>query len=446
MVIDAENGNSSLDSIEPKIKPLKILFLSSDTGGGHRASAEALGAQFEVLYPGSTYSLLDIMQKHSSAPFNRLVESYKHLSKHPKQWNFVYKLSNSPPVETLVKTHLKITTERRVRQAIKEHYPDVVISVHPLMTNVPVTSCQKISSESGKHLPIFTVVTDLGSGHSTWFEGGVEKIFIASQQIQELAMKRGKVPKTKLIMSGLPIRKDFTAQAGCLGDGGRNSIQGNIHQMQVRDMLGIAHNNASGAIIDGKDHNCSDHKVILVMGGGEGVGSLSSIVDCLYTELMLEGINATIAVVCGRNEKLKKSLETRDWNELLLLARQRRIKEAALKKNGGMSGLEGLKLLASMPFRALHKRAMGTIYTKEKDEKQGQEAANDSLQSVDGKPLVMVHPLGFVNNMADYMVAADILVSKAGPGTIAEAACVGLPVLLTSFLPGMYKSHNSRGN
>jgi 1,2-diacylglycerol 3-beta-galactosyltransferase len=58
----------------------------------------------------------------------------------------------------------------------------------------------------------------------------------------------------------------------------------------------------------------------------------------------------------------------------------------------------------------------------------------------------MVHPLGFVNNMADYMVAADILVSKAGPGTIAEAACVGLPVLLTSFLPGMYKSHNSRGN
>ena len=34
------------------------------------------------------------------------------------------------------------------------------------------------------------------------------------------------------------------------------------------------------------------------------------------------------------------------------------------------------------------------------------------------------------------MVAADVLVTKAGPGTIAEAAALGLPVLLTSYLPG----------
>ena len=34
------------------------------------------------------------------------------------------------------------------------------------------------------------------------------------------------------------------------------------------------------------------------------------------------------------------------------------------------------------------------------------------------------------------MVAASLVVTKAGPGTIAEAAAVGLPVLLTSYLPG----------
>jgi len=36
----------------------------------------------------------------------------------------------------------------------------------------------------------------------------------------------------------------------------------------------------------------------------------------------------------------------------------------------------------------------------------------------------------------EYMVAADVLVSKAGPGTIAEAAAVGLPIMVTSHLPG----------
>jgi len=49
---------------------------------------------------------------------------------------------------------------------------------------------------------------------------------------------------------------------------------------------------------------------------------------------------------------------------------------------------------------------------------------------------VEVKALGYITNMAEYMVASDIIVSKAGPGTIAEAAAVGLPVLLTSFLPG----------
>jgi 1,2-diacylglycerol 3-beta-galactosyltransferase len=49
---------------------------------------------------------------------------------------------------------------------------------------------------------------------------------------------------------------------------------------------------------------------------------------------------------------------------------------------------------------------------------------------------VAVEGLGFVTRMAEYMVASDVLVSKAGPGTISEAAALSLPVLLTSFLPG----------
>jgi 1,2-diacylglycerol 3-beta-galactosyltransferase len=43
---------------------------------------------------------------------------------------------------------------------------------------------------------------------------------------------------------------------------------------------------------------------------------------------------------------------------------------------------------------------------------------------------------GFVDNMADWLRCADIMVGKAGPGTIAEAACCGAPMLLTSYVPG----------
>jgi hypothetical protein len=72
--------------IQLKLTSLKVLFLSSDTGGGHRASAESLAKQFQIQYPGSTYDLLDVMSEDGIYPYNSLVQSYKHLSAHPKQW------------------------------------------------------------------------------------------------------------------------------------------------------------------------------------------------------------------------------------------------------------------------------------------------------------------------------------------------------------------------
>jgi 1,2-diacylglycerol 3-beta-galactosyltransferase len=43
---------------------------------------------------------------------------------------------------------------------------------------------------------------------------------------------------------------------------------------------------------------------------------------------------------------------------------------------------------------------------------------------------------GFVHNMPDIMHAADIIVTKAGPGTISEALNAALPMVLYSRLPG----------
>ena len=43
---------------------------------------------------------------------------------------------------------------------------------------------------------------------------------------------------------------------------------------------------------------------------------------------------------------------------------------------------------------------------------------------------------GFVGNMADWLRCADIVVGKAGPGTIAEATCCAAPLVLTTYLPG----------
>jgi 1,2-diacylglycerol 3-beta-galactosyltransferase len=46
------------------------------------------------------------------------------------------------------------------------------------------------------------------------------------------------------------------------------------------------------------------------------------------------------------------------------------------------------------------------------------------------------HLLGFVQNMPDLMRASDVIVTKAGPGTISEAVACELPIVLTGAVPG----------
>ena len=503
-----EVENAALQIADPTNHPraLKVLFLSSDTGGGHRASATSLAQQFEQLFPGSSYALCDIVQLDGPPPYNMLVKTYKHLSAHPQQWKLVYNVSNTRAYEMLADVHMKSAMERSVRKRILSYNPDVVVSVHPLMTNVPVLACRNIAKETGRHLPIFTVCTDLGSAHSMWFANGVEKLFVASDVIRDLAMQRGKVPLEKIIMSGLPIRHDFAVQATKMGD--RHSVEGREYRTFVREQLGL------GAY--------ATYRTVLVMGGGEGCGQLANIVDALYLQFVERGMEALILVVCGRNDQLKDSLEKRDWEgmqEKYLVARTNGVdfdscvgllSDVGCIDGGYMaqnirriisnpvfpSSVGGLGMsLKNGPFGAFSSsastnnldapsnttgdgHAVSLPPTRSTSPTQFDINANDSVEVVTQstakrhdldallKPLastgdfevgsvaesiangedldtkttttakVKVIGLGFITNMAEYMVATDVLVSKAGPGTIAEAASLSLPVMLTSFLPG----------
>lgn len=62
--------------------------------------------------------------------------------------------------------------------------------------------------------------------------------------------------------------------------------------------------------------------------------------------------------------------------------------------------------------------------------------ADDLNTNLGNNKQVKVHVKGFCENVDEYMAASDCLVTKAGPGTIAEAMIRGLPVVLSYYLPG----------
>ena len=60
--------------------------------------------------------------------------------------------------------------------------------------------------------------------------------------------------------------------------------------------------------------------------------------------------------------------------------------------------------------------------------------AKDQISKTEFGPGVKVSVQGFVNNMDEFMRSSDALVTKAGPGTIAEASICGLPCMLFAYL------------
>jgi hypothetical protein len=206
----------------------------------------------------------------------------------------------------------------------------------------------------------------------------------------------------------------------------------------------------------------------------------------MYVEFVSQGIDALVLVVCGRNEQLKEELDTRDWHKVF--NRWNAAKERSGQLSSIMSydvcgtgmatagciesstvtsslrrmlskGSLTLGNAVSAPFPMGMDKENAQESPHEDEEKKGEEVEQDIVSfenssiidadtekqdvthnatTLEGKSPGNVHVvgLGFVEEVAKYMVATDVLVSKAGPGTISEAAAVSLPVLLTSYLPG----------
>jgi 1,2-diacylglycerol 3-beta-galactosyltransferase len=309
-------------SQRPTERP-QILFLFSDTGGGHRSAAEAIieALQLEVGDQVAT-KMVDFFKDYTPAPFNRVPVWYPQMVRLPQAWGLGYRLSNGNRRARFLTTTVYPYVRRNMRQLVKHHPSDLIVSVHPL-ANAPVLRAL------GKSRPPFiTVVTDLVTTHALWYNRRTDLCIVPTEQAGQRAYRNGlKSHQVKIV--GLPVAERFCTP---LGD-----------KIELRQQLGWP----------------QDLPIILLVGGGDGMGPIRKTAQAIAAS----GMPAALAIIAGRNQALKESLEAESW---------------------------------PMPT---------FVY-------------------------------GFVREMPTFMRAADILVTKAGPGTITEAINAELPIILYSRLPG----------
>ncbi len=297
----------------------------SDTGGGHRSAAEAIADAIARQFPGRyDVKLVDGFRDAAFFPFNHVPDWYLPAITYGEHWWGVgFHLTNRRGFPRLFAPTVAVMAGRGLRRVLRQTCPDLVVSVHPLLTSAP----RRLLRSLGSSAPFVVVVTDLIDGHVVWFDRGADLTLVATGDADATARKLG-VPASSLRVVGLPVSLKFLAR-------GKSKAE-------LRSLLGL-----------------EDKTTVLLVGGGEGMGPLYEIAWAIAAaQLPLQ-----LVVIAGRNKALQRKLTSTQWE-------------------------------------------------------------------------IPVVVNGFVTNMPDWMSAADVLITKAGPGTIMEALACGLPILLSGFLPG----------
>jgi hypothetical protein len=174
----------------------RILLMMSDTGGGHRASAQALKAGYEELYPGRfQIDIVDVITDYLPYPLNQIPKTYPFLSNDaPWMWKLLYGSQDPLSFGNGLMVTGSWLAQNGVRRLFTEKRPDLIVSVHPLFQLVSKWVMDKMQWRA----PFVTVVTDLTTGHPRWFDPSVDACYVPSQITYDLARRAGPAPRPAL--------------------------------------------------------------------------------------------------------------------------------------------------------------------------------------------------------------------------------------------------------
>lgn len=260
-------------------QPKKILILMSDTGGGHRAAAEAIRDALTARHGDAVQiEMVDVFRQYSPFPLKYAPELYPWWIKNGKlMWRMGYRISDRRSQTHLINTSLTATIRRGLRRLLlTEPMADAIVCVHPLLS----TPAIRVLNRQPQRPPFITVVTDLVSTHALWYEPAVDRILVPTQPALDRGLKL-EIRPDRMRVTGLPVNPRFAA--------------GLIDKQEARRRLGWA----------------ADLPALLMIGGGDGMGPLYRIARAVNAL----GEHCQIAVVAGRNALLKERLDSAEWNQ-----------------------------------------------------------------------------------------------------------------------------------
>ena len=256
----------------------RILFLMSDTGGGHRAAATAITSALKLKYGEDAIqeTLVDVYRQ-CAFPMNKMPELYPILvNRYAKFYGWSFHSSNTRFGTAFSSKWMYFTNRSRLRRMVQENPADVIVSVHSVITRPSMMAFKSFPTRP----PFLTVVTDLVSTHRLWFDPQVERCLVPTQAAYDCGLKVGLSPE-QLRLTGLPVHPQFS-----------DSL---LDKREARDVLGWQ----------------QDLPTVMIIGGGEGMGPLLANSQAINDAKL----PCQLVIIAGKNKDLKAKLDAQTWNQ-----------------------------------------------------------------------------------------------------------------------------------
>jgi len=255
-------------------RPLRILLLYADTGGGHRATAQALAEGLKHRYGDAVEPVLfDGLRRYAPFPVSHLDDMYPWMSGMSKTWGKSWLALNDPDVaRRFMKGWWPWVRSSAIKMA--QEPCDAIVNVQPLYTYPVLWAMDHV----GVRKPFVTMVSDLIVVHALWCDPSTDA-FLVPTDMSRLHALENHIPEHLIKIVGLPIRLLFATPPE--------------PKRIVRARLGLD----------------LEKPTILLMGGGQGLGHVYDIAEAIGRS----GLDAQLIVVAGRNKKLKEQLDAANW-------------------------------------------------------------------------------------------------------------------------------------
>ncbi len=189
----------------------RVLILTADAGFGHRSAALAIESAMQerygdrcittVLNPLGEAGTPSILQTMAEEHYDAWVQNDRSL------YELGYRVSDAVAPTAVIEQVSTLLLYDTLKDVLNRHQPDIIVSPYPLY----LEPLNFVFDRVGQALPLVSVITDLVTVHTLWFNPRVDLCLVPTEQARRKALRNG-VPPDRIHVTGLPVHPRFGAE------------------------------------------------------------------------------------------------------------------------------------------------------------------------------------------------------------------------------------------